>query len=95
VKFDYKRLLNCGVKCYFPDSTLGKLLIEYTFWYDIEEKAKELSLKIANYRKLNLQTIIVTTDRFSEKYSALLTNRNVRVITPNQLTSWLDGNLGE
>ena len=95
VKFEYERLLHCGGKCYFPDFTLGKLLIECTFWHDVAEKAKELSQKIVIYRKLNLQTIIVTTDRYLEEYSILLANCNVRVITSNQLTSWLDGNLGE
>ncbi len=38
---------------------------------------------------------IYLTDRYLEKYSALLANLNVRVITPDQLTRVLDGNLGE
>jgi hypothetical protein len=69
-------------------------VIECTFWYNVEQKAKELSQKIENYRKLNLQTVIVTTDRYLEKYSNLLANLNVTVITPNQLTEVLDGKSG-
>jgi hypothetical protein len=94
-EFEYERHLKCGDKFYFPDFSIGELVIECTFWYDVEQKAKELSQKIEHYRKLNLQTVIVTTDRYLEKYSALLANLNVRVITPNQLTRLLDGNLGE
>ena len=69
-------------------------MIECTFWYDVEQKAKELSQKIENYRKLNLQPVVITTDRYLEKYSNLLSNSNVRVITPNQLTRLLDGKFG-
>jgi len=95
IQFEYERSLNCEGKYYFPDFILGKIVIECTFWYDPEQKAKELRQKILNYRKLNLNTIIVTTDRYLEKYSVLLANCNVRVITSNQLTRLLDGNLGE
>lgn len=96
VQFEYERQLNCGNKFYFPDFTIGEILIECTFWNDVHQRAKELSQKIENYRKLNLQTVIVTTDHYLEKYSDLLVNLNVRVITPNKLTEvcWT-GNLGE
>ncbi len=74
---------------------MHKIVIECTFWDDVEQKAKELNQKIEDYSKLNLQTVIVTTERYLEKYSELLANLNVRVITPDKLTRLLDGNLGE
>ena len=93
-KFEYERHLKCGNKFYFPDFIIGEIVIECTFWYDVAEKVKELSQKIETYSKINLQTIIVTTDRYLTKYSELLANLNVTVITPNQLTEVLDGKSG-
>ncbi len=92
--FEYEHQLKCGNRFYFPDFILGEIVIECTFWYDVEQKAKELSQKITDYHKLNLKTIVVTTDNYLEKYSELLANLNVTVITPNQLTEVLDGKSG-
>lgn len=93
-EFEYERQLRCGNKFYFPDFIISELVIECTFWYNVEQKAKELSQKIENYRKLNLQTVIITTDRYLEKYSDLLSHLNVTVITPDKLTEVLDGKFG-
>ena len=69
-------------------------MVECTFWHDVRQRAKELSQKIENYHKLNLKIVIVTTNRYLEKYSELLTNLDVTVITPDKLTELLDGKFG-
>ena len=94
VEFEYERPLNWDNRFYFPDFTLGKLVIECTFWNNVLQKTKELSQKIEDYRKLNLRTVIVTTNRYLEKYSELLANLNVTVITSDKLTEVLDGKFG-
>ena len=94
IEFEYERLLNCDNKVYFPDFIIGELVVECTFWNDVDQRAKELSEKIENYNKLKLETVVVTTQRYIEKYSALLAHLNVRVITPDKLTEVLDGKSG-
>lgn len=94
VEFEYERSLNCGNRFYFPDFIIGELVVECTFWNDVEQRAKELSEKIENYNKLKLETVVVTTQRYIEKYSALLAHLNVRVITSDKLIEVLDGKLG-
>ena len=94
VEFEYERPLNCENRFYFPDFSLGEIVVECTFWHDVRQKAKELSQKIEDYHKLNLKIVIVTTNRYFEKYSELLSNLNVRVITSDKLTEVLDGKFG-
>jgi len=66
-----------------------------TFWHDVEQRAKELQQKIHDYFKIDIKTVlIVTTQKYREKYSQLLDNSNVRVITPDILTEVLDGKYG-
>lgn len=93
-KFEYERQIKCGDKFYFPDFSIGNIMIECTFWYNVEQKAEELSQKIKNYQQLNRDLIIVTTKRFLKDYSRMLANLNVRVITPDSLTELLDGKNG-
>lgn len=52
--FEYERLVDCNNRYYFPDFSLGKVVIECTFWDNVDQKAKELSEKIENYRKLKV-----------------------------------------
>ena len=92
--FEYERSVNYGIKCYFPDFTIGELVVECTFWDDVAQKAKELSDKIQNYRKLKIETIVVTSERYVKNYSELLSHLNVTVITPDKLTEVLDGKFG-
>jgi hypothetical protein len=90
-KFEYERLLKCGDKVYFPDFIVDKTIIECTYWHDTEKRAQELRQKIENYLKLGLKTVlVVTTQRYREKYSNLL-HPNVRVITPDNLRKVLGG----
>jgi hypothetical protein len=67
-------------------------VIERTFWNDVIQKAMELSEKAESYRKLKIEKIVVTTDRYVEEYSEILALVNVTVITSNKLTEALDGN---
>jgi hypothetical protein len=93
--FEYERLLKCGNKFYFPDFIFNSVVVECTFWHDAEQRAKELQQKIDNYLKLDYKlVIIVTKRRYREKYSQILGNSNVRVITPNNLRELLGGNQG-
>jgi hypothetical protein len=95
VEFEYESLLRCGEKFYFPDFVFNEAVIECTFWHDAEQRAEKLRQKIDNYLKLNFKMIlIVTTQKYIEKYSQLLTNQNVRVITPDNLTRVLGGKYG-
>jgi hypothetical protein len=95
VEFEYEPLLKCSDKFYFPDFIFNGIIAECTFWHDVEQRAKELQQKIDNYLKLDFKTIFVVTSRkFIEKYSQLLGNSNVRVITPDNLTEVLDGKYG-
>ncbi len=93
VPFEYERSVNCGGKCYFPDFTIGELAVECTFWDDAPQKAKELSDKIQNYRKLKIETIVVTSKRYIKRYSELLANLNVTIITSDRTWSFWTGNL--
>jgi hypothetical protein len=93
VEFEYERLLKCGDKFYFPDFIFNAVIVECTFWHDVEQRAKELQQKIDKYLKLNFKLVlIVTTRRYREKYSQILGNSNVRVITPDNLKELLGGN---
>ena len=57
-----------------------------------KQRAKDLQQKIDNYLKLDYKLVlIVTTRRYREKYSQILGNSNVRVITPNNLRELLGG----
>ena len=95
VEFEYERLLKCGDKFYFPDFVFNEIIVECTFWHDVEQRAKELQQKIHDYFKIDVKTVlIVTTQKYREKYSQLLDNSNVRVITPDILTEVLDGKYG-
>lgn len=92
--FEYERSVNCGGKCYFPDFLIGEIAVECTFWDDAAQKAKELSDKVQNYRKLKIETIVVTSERYFKNYSVLLSYLNVTVITPDKLIEVLDGKFG-
>jgi hypothetical protein len=92
VEFEYERLLKCGNKFYVPDFIFNSVVVECTFWHDVEQRAKELQQKIDNYLKLDYKLVlIVTTRRYREKYSQILENSNVRVITPDNLKELLGG----
>jgi hypothetical protein len=66
-----------------------------TFWHDVEQRAKELQQKIHDYFKIDIKMVfIVTTQKYREKYSQLLDNSNVRVITPDIPSELLDGKYG-
>lgn len=70
---------------------VDKTIIECTYWHDTEKRAQELRQKIENYLKLGFKTVlVVTTQRYREKYSNLL-HPNVRVITPDNLRKVLGG----
>ena len=94
IEFEYEHLVNCGSRTYFPDFIIGKLVVECTFWKNVDQKAKDLGEKIQNYRKLELETVVVTTEPFIERYSNILTRLNVRVITSDKLSELLDGKFG-
>ena len=70
------------------------MAVECTFWNNVNQKAKALSEKIRNYRKVDLETVVVTTELYVEQYSKVLNSLNVRVITPDKLTEVLDGKSG-
>jgi hypothetical protein len=92
LKFEYEHLLRCGEKFYFPDFVVDGTIIECTYWHDTEQRARELRQKAENYLKLKFKIIlIVTTQRYKEKYSRLLENSNVRVITLDNLREVLGG----
>lgn len=96
VEFEYERLLKCGDRFYFPNFVFNEFIAECTFWHDVEQKARELQRKINDYQKLDFKTVlIVTTQKYIERYSRLLRNSNVRVITSDSLSELLDGKLGE
>lgn len=93
--FEYEAMLSYGGKFFFPDFVIGKLVIECTFWTDVEQRAKELERKVDCYSKLGFEQIfIVTTQKYLEKYSQLLRENNVRVITCDSLERLLDGRIG-
>ena len=73
---------------------MGGIAIECTFWDDANQKAKALTKKIRSYRKLGLETVVVTKEPYLERYLEALASMNVKVITPNNLTQVLDGKLG-
>jgi hypothetical protein len=93
--FKYEAMLKHGGKFIFPDFITGKLVMECTFWHDVEQRAKELERKVNCYLKLGFELIfIVTTQKYLEKYSKLLHDPNVRVITCDRLRGLLDGKFG-
>jgi hypothetical protein len=95
VDFEYERLLKCDDKFYFPDFSFDRIVAECTFWHDVEQRARELQRKIDSYLKLDFEMVlIVTTQKYLEKYSRLLGNSNVRVITSDSLSELLDGKFG-
>ncbi len=55
---------------------------------------KVIRQKIRYCHTLNREVVIIANNLYFKKYSELLVNLNVRVITPNQLTRLLDGKLG-
>jgi hypothetical protein len=57
-------------------------------------KSLNLSEKIENYRKLKIETIVITSEDYIKDYSKLLLHLNVTVITADKLTEVLDGKLG-
>ena len=95
VNFEYEQLLKCGDKFYFPDFIFNKMIAECTFWHDVEQRARELQRKIDHYLKLDFKLVlIVTTQKYLERYSRLLGDSNVRVITSDNLSELLDGKIG-
>ena len=64
------------------------------FWDDIARKAEKLSEKRENYRKLKIETIVITSADNIKDYTKLLNQLDVRVITSDKLTEVLDGKLG-
>ena len=95
VNFKYEQLLKCGDKFYFPDFIFNKMIAECTFWHDVEQRARELQRKIDHYLKLDFKLVlIVTTQKYLERYSRLLGDSNVRVITSDNLSELLDGKIG-
>ena len=94
IEFEYEHLLRCFDRFYFPDFSFGEIVAECTFWHNVFQKTEELSQKIKDYRKLKLKIIVITTNLYLEKYSELLANLNVTVITPDKLTGLLDGKFG-
>ena len=95
VDFKYEHILKCNDKFYFPDFIFGKIAAECTFWHNVEQKSIELQRKIDSYLKLDFEMVlIVTTQKYLEKYSRLLGKSNVRVITSDNLNELLDGKFG-
>jgi hypothetical protein len=95
VDFEYERLLKCDDKFYFPDFAFDKIIVECTFWDDVEQKSRGLQLKVDDYLKLGFELVlIVTTEKYLEKYSKLLATSNVMVITADRLSDLLDGKFG-
>jgi len=94
IKFEYERPISCVSRTYFPDFIVGRIAVECTFWDDANQKAKALTKKIRSYRKLGLETVVVTKEPYLERYLEALASMNVKVITPNNLTQVLDGKFG-
>jgi hypothetical protein len=95
LQFEYEKLLSCNNKFYFPDFVVNEIIIECTFWHNVEQKIAELEQKIAAYIKREFKLIVViTTQKYLEDYSRLLEKANVRVITSNGLSELLDGKIG-
>lgn len=95
VDFEYEKLLRCEDRFYFPDFVFEDIIIECTFWDNVEQKAIELRQKVADYQKLIFRmAIIITTRKYLEEYSKFLDASNVRVITSDGLSELLDGKLG-
>ncbi len=51
VEFKYEQFVQFQSKFFFPDFVIGRTVIECTFWFDVEQKARELKLKINCYTK--------------------------------------------
>ncbi len=95
VDFEYERLLKCKDRFYFPDFAFDKIIVECTFWDDVEQKSRGLQLKIDDYLELCFELVlIVTIGKYLEKYSKLLAAPNVMVITADRLSDLLDGKNG-
>ncbi len=43
VDFEYEHLLKCDDKFYFPDFIVNKIIVECTFWDDVEQKSRGLN----------------------------------------------------
>ncbi len=94
IGFEYEPVVKCDGRTYFPDFVVDKIAIECTFWDDVNKKARELTKKIQNYRKLELEIFVVTKGSYLDRYLKAFSPSNVRVITPNKLTKELDGKFG-
>ncbi len=95
LSFEYEQFVHCDDQFFFPDFVIGKTVIECTFWYNSEQKAKELAVKVDCYRKIGFELVlIVTTERFVETYSRLLATSNVMVITCDKLSGLLGREFG-
>jgi hypothetical protein len=93
--FDYERLVDCDGKFFFPDFVLQDIIIECTFWDDVDQRARELKKKIDSYLKLPFKLVlIVTIPKYLDKYKELLTDSDVMVITQDNLSELLDGKFG-
>jgi Uma2 family endonuclease len=72
-----------------------QIIVECTFWDDVEQKSRGLQLKIDDYLELGFELVlIVTTGKYLEKYLKLLAASNVMVITADHLSDLLDGKNG-
>jgi len=95
VQFEYERMYRCEDKFYFPDFTTNSAIVECTYWDDVEQRAKELRKKPADYTKSGPRRVfIVTFPEYKEKYSRLLRGSNATVITPEILREMLGGKTG-
>lgn len=94
IKFEYEPLVECENRFYLPDFTVENVVLECTYWNDVEQRAKELSQKIEGYSKSGFSEIfIVTFQKYRDEYSRLLESADVRVITPINLREMLDGKI--
>lgn len=94
VRFEYEQLVNCENRFYLPDFTIDRVILEATYWHDVEQRARELNQKIRDYQKSGFsETVIVTIQKYKSQYSRLLHGPNVAVITLENLREIVGGKI--
>lgn len=92
IRFEYEHMIKCEGKFYLPDFTLDNVILECTYWHDVEQRARELCQKIEAYAKSGFsKTIVVTIQKYKHEYSRLLQGSNTVVITSEDLREILGG----
>lgn len=95
LRYEYEKIIkvdnkNGFVSIDFVIDKLPNLVIEVTYWSNAKEKMKELSkkLKLIKKRKPKTKMIVITYDRYLDKYIKV-SEKNIKVLNLNNFRRFL------